>query len=77
MNPKCQIQWIDCDGKPTPDVNEAIGLAAITIRGETRRFPICAAHLASMGQVHSGRCSHSHTLAPTAQWAFEPFAVTA
>jgi hypothetical protein len=71
VNPKCQIQWIDCDGKPTPDQNEAIGLASITSHGQTQRFPICAAHLASMGQVHSGRCRH--VSAHGSRWVFEPF----
>lgn len=72
--PTCQIQWIDCNGRPTPDQNEAIGVAAFTLHGETRRFPICAAHLASMGQVHHGHCKHAPTLQGSGQWAFEPFA---
>lgn len=67
----CQIQWIDCNGRPTADQNEAVGIASITLHGETRRFPICAAHLASMGQVHHGQCKHLPSQS-SGQWAFEP-----
>jgi hypothetical protein len=53
--PKCKIQWIDKSGQPTPDDNEAIGLARCKGRVEQRHgraiqftesewFPICACH---------------------------------
>jgi hypothetical protein len=56
--PKCQIKWIDQDGKPTPDENEAIGecwieayvencayaMAGVIQHPRSDNFPICAEH---------------------------------
>jgi len=52
---KCEIKWIDDNGKTTPDDNEAIGHVRLPARVEqhnsgplkfsaTRWFPICACH---------------------------------
>jgi hypothetical protein len=52
---KCEIQWIDDKGKPTPDDNDAIGLCRTIerdelIAGRVVHFPasqwfyICATH---------------------------------
>jgi hypothetical protein len=52
---KCEIQWINTLGKPTPDDNEAIGSARTIERDEivagrlvhfpaSQWFPICAEH---------------------------------
>ncbi len=56
---RCEIQWVDDDGKPTPDENEAIGHAwrvayvgQYSGRGvkheESKHYPVCAAHRARM-----------------------------
>lgn len=80
---RCEIQWIDCHGEPTPDCNLAIGYAVSTIRtfdGETdiRSFPICAEHLATMrGEAvhHDSDCKHvrSNVHSGFSNWTFEPF----
>jgi hypothetical protein len=55
MFERCQIRWIDADGKSTPDHNEAIGHVRMPARVEqrpsgpikfsaTKWFPICAEH---------------------------------
>lgn len=60
---KCEIQWIDWQGKPTPDANEAIGYAwveahTLTIDGrlihtpESKHFPICAKHAKRLPMPH-------------------------
>lgn len=72
---KCQIQWIDCKGNPTPDDNEAIGFAVLADR---RMFPVCADHASKIGQNWSHhdargmRCTHRST--DQATWTFEPLA---
>jgi hypothetical protein len=54
-NATCKIQWVDEDGKPTPDDNPAIGRAwtvahDFTAQGykrhadESDHYPICADH---------------------------------
>lgn len=71
----CGISWIDCAGNATPDSNPAVGFAVATWRdGTSSRYPICASHLASMGQVHHGKCHHvSRALSGEgAKWTFEP-----
>ena len=55
---RCQIQWVDADGNPTPDTNEAVGTvqclgypcrANPSYKPEpSREFPICAEHLLRM-----------------------------
>jgi len=49
---KCQIQWIDSKGTPTPDTNDAVALISceqITRGNRTvRTFACCAEHLARM-----------------------------
>lgn len=61
-SPTCCIQWIDSEGKPTPDTNEAVMIAQFHkpihayLTGETlaysseiqESFPICAAHYAQV-----------------------------
>ena len=56
MTCKCAIQWVDNNGRPTPDNNNAIGYAyhvAYTYHfpsgnschiEASQRYPICAAH---------------------------------
>lgn len=50
MSRKCEIQWVDASGNPTPDGNEAVCIAVSTIvrlsTGEetVRRYPCCAEH---------------------------------
>lgn len=45
-NPKCQIRWVDKDGKPTPDNDDAIGMAFCTYPDGTvsKKIPICQEH---------------------------------
>lgn len=56
---KCKIQWIDKDGKPTPDDNEAIGLAvcySLDVDGglttDGKAYPICEAHAYRLKHRH-------------------------
>lgn len=57
---KCQIRWVDENGIPTPDQNEAVAfvLASSEYRGEVfvigdkTPIPICAEHLKQMKPVH-------------------------
>ena len=71
---KCQIQWIDCKGTPTPDNNEAVGFAVLA----DRKFPVCADHAKGIGynwSHHSHddvRCTHRSS--DPAHWTFEPLA---
>ncbi len=41
---KCQIQWIDRRGVPTPDDNAAVAVAVSHQNGTVQRFPICEEH---------------------------------
>lgn len=56
---KCKVQWITLNGVPTPDDNEAIGLAlcdhvyADGRRVEGKPIPICEDHLKRMPR---GQC---------------------
>jgi hypothetical protein len=57
---KCKIQWIDEKGAPTPDDNEAIGVAVCwavdhgerTLLGDGKSIPICAKHAARLKEHH-------------------------
>jgi len=58
----CEIQWIDDNGKPTPDTNPAIGIARsiITYGGgdsQVREYPICAEHAAQI-PTEISTCAH-------------------
>ena len=46
--PTCAISWIDKDGAPTPDDNEAIGYAICFSAVEITAIPICAEHVRRM-----------------------------
>lgn len=52
----CKIQWIDQNGEPTPDTNEAVGTVYVEAHvvqigghgvtmGRSADYPICAEHL--------------------------------
>ena len=55
---RCEIQWVDAYGKPTPDTNEAVGTVQCLgypcrsnpayVPEPSREFPICADHLLRM-----------------------------
>lgn len=75
--PKCQIQWVNEQGVPTPDTNEAVGVVwtvahtfhfphgAHRFEGDATRRPICAEHA-------------KHLNAPGMEhWRFAPLAATA
>lgn len=60
-NTPCAIQWIDDDGRPTPDQNPAIGAVQCTAHivqiagrgveiGASAWFPICADHAARLAE---------------------------
>lgn len=79
---KCCIQWIDAQGNPTPDDNDAIGYAVMTSRGtypsgasadKVQRWPICAEHLDRM-PTHKLTCWT--TPDASSQWSFEPLEET-
>ena len=62
---KCEIQWVDKDGNPTPDDNEAIGIVhvpkhdvlmrdgTIYTAEETRHFGICREHVRRLDDIGS------------------------
>ncbi len=53
---KCTIQWLNPDGEPTPDDNEAVALVYCTdelCKGATKLFPICADHLLRVKYYHN------------------------
>lgn len=82
---KCLIQWIDVNGEPTPDTNEATCLAVIIHtdsggRSTVRKFPCCAVHEVQLNDfVAAGLMTygvHSGTLAGgTYQWKREPLPI--
>mgnify|MGYP001612907019 CR=1 FL=1 len=55
--PQCRIQWIDGEGKLTPDTNEAFGECWVEAHksimedgrcvqfGESEHYPVCREHL--------------------------------
>lgn len=54
--PHCEIQWIDCEGCPTPDKREAVAI----VESEGKCYYICSDHLATMGvrSHHDKNCKH-------------------
>lgn len=74
---KCRIQWVDRAGNPTPDDNEAIGVAYMVAHvtrrtpyhapeddcfvPESDHYPICAEHATRLQ-----RAQYKH-------WVFEPY----
>lgn len=72
---KCQVQWVDENGKPTPDDNEAVRIANFhrpiweggkIVRYEEEiqaKFPICAKHYAQV--------THKFLLEFGGGWTFE------
>jgi hypothetical protein len=55
---RCEIQWIDSKGNPTPDTDEAVCLAVSTMDyiasgapREVRKFPCCAKHAEELGTL--------------------------
>lgn len=65
----CAIQWIDENGKPTPDSNPAVAIAVFVShqclvngrrhQGEERRFPICAEHVKRIPTLKES-CGFAH-----------------
>jgi hypothetical protein len=56
--PTCQIQWIDDQGKPTPDSNPSIGTVVCQFYtqdnypdGESAPLHICAEHANRLGKL--------------------------
>jgi hypothetical protein len=79
---KCKIQWIDDNGSPTPDDNEAIGTVAMrTYQPEGRgspldktwgeEHPICAEHLKRMRPHHVSWPGTDHEF--ITEWRFTPY----
>ena len=70
---KCKIQWIANNVDiPTPDDNDAIGIARATTnypdgRQTVQEFPICACHLERMPKIAS-ICPQFRS-----EWTFHPF----
>jgi len=70
---KCKIQWIDKFGTPTPDENQAVGVATCTFfhatgTQEGKSFPICEAHLARMPVERNFFQGE-----PISEWSFDPY----
>jgi hypothetical protein len=77
---KCKIQWIDSQGKETPDNNEAVAItyrqAFVVQHGdhthemdESERFPICEAHIAKLREMQKSN-PEAHN------WIVEPLATS-
>ena len=65
----CQIQWIDKDGKPTPDTNPAIGRCWTM----ARRTLICGRLLDFPESQHFLICAeHAAQISGLPGWTFEP-----
>ena len=74
---RCTIQWVDENGDPTPDDNEAVGIVYIKEHTkesryyptghyhfpQSRAYPICEKHL---GRFYSEHLSKEH-------WVFVEF----
>lgn len=74
---KCQIQWIDSNGKPTPDTNDAVMIAhfhvpvheygtgkILSYKDDIQgSYPICAEHYAQVTYK---------LLLPIGGWSFTP-----
>lgn len=79
---KCRVQWIDSDGNPTPDDNEAIGMAVCSYqhpdktKNDSKSLPICAHHRKIMdsfrNQGVSGFVDRDGNL-HVSRWTFVPF----
>lgn len=79
--PKCEIKWIDAQGKPTPDENDAIGYAVFHMHdlddthvglqfGATeRKYPICATHRETLRQFENKLIELTRGLATS--WTYE------
>jgi hypothetical protein len=69
----CKIQWIDCQGQPTPDDNPALGFAV----HQGIYYPICAQHKDTLDRAmahHDIGCRHD---ARTWAWAYQAFDASA
>ena len=72
MSQQCEIQWIDCNGVPTPDTNVAV--ASVTFIKDGRCFNICADHLTTLWLNkchHDSNCTHYSTF-PSA-WTYTAY----
>lgn len=54
---KCQIQWVDANGNPTPDNNDAVCIAVSTmhhkgdLQPNVRKFGCCAKHAEELAEL--------------------------
>ena len=63
---KCAIKWIDVNGQPTPDTNDAIGFATCHFAAIKRADgSVCAAHDSPPLAICA---EHARRLAPN--WSF-------
>jgi len=70
--PQCEIQWIDCSGKSTPDTNDAVATANFVQDG--RCFAICADHLVTLQMNrchHDANCTHISVF--PSPWTYTPY----
>ena len=86
MSETCRIQWIDDDGRPTPDQSQSIGTITLTrtyTRGtgvggakeEAQSFPCCADHYrrgVDMGLFGRVETSQNPGFDYRAVWTFTP-----
>jgi hypothetical protein len=72
---KCQIQWIDKAGKPTPDDNEAVCFAVFTAIDATtrsdRKFPCCAKHAQELEELEANGWNFSTITSTKTCWTRE------
>ena len=55
--PHCEIKWIDCVGKDTPDTKEPVAIIEV----DNKRFYVCQDHLDTMmrkASHHAKGCAH-------------------
>lgn len=71
---QCEIQWIDCSGKPTAHDASAIAYVALT-EDPSKRFAICAEHLETLKagrSHHAPDCPHLGGFAARDLWRVTP-----
>jgi hypothetical protein len=71
----CRVEWIGCDGKPTPHNALAIGYA---VHRDGQRYPVCREHWERAARGGSGATSYHHNedcpghpCRPSPAWTFE------
>jgi hypothetical protein len=73
---RCEVQWINCKGEPTPDENEATHLVHVLDKSgnrDGRCYLVCPDHLRNLlvGKHHEDACRHYSQYSPARAWDWE------